>query len=198
MTRDWFGKKRALTAREKRILSLAVAVALLMMIVNGFPALSTWFQTRANTIENLRADIEREQRLIDDAELWVQRRNEAEQSVRMLESSLFEATSVALLTAGIQRQVRQIAAETSLTITSANLAESRTTADWILVEQTLSFTTADQNNVLIFLQRIRDTEPALKMTGFSMRRNRNVYAGEVTVTGFSRAASSVAGARQNP
>lgn len=189
--------KRTLTTREKRILTLALAMALVLLVVNGFPILSAWFQSRSDMIATLQTDIEREQRLINDADLWVQRRQDAEQSVRTLEGSLFDAGSVALLTAGIQRQVRQIAAETALTITSANLAESLTTGNWILVEQTLSFTTAEQNNALIFLQRIKDTQPALKTTAFSMRRNRNLYAGEITVVGFSRTATTVVAARHN-
>lgn len=193
-----FAGMRTLTAREKRILALALVTALLLLVVNGLPMISGWYQTRSDAIANLQIEIEREQRLISDADLWTQRRQEAEQSVRELEASLFDAGSIALLTAGIQRQVRQIATETALTITSANLAESRTTGNWILVEQTLAFTTEDQNNTLIFLQRLKDTQPTLKVTGFSMRRNRNIYAGEITVVGFSRTSAPVVAARQNP
>jgi len=199
-----FGKKlseklsmRSLTSREKRILMLAAAMAVLMLLAKGVPAVSAWYQNRANTIANLQMEIEREQRLIADAELWAQRREEAEQSVRALEASLFDASSVALLTAGIQRQVRQIAAEARLNITSANLAQSRTKENWILVEQTLAFNTDDQNNVMAFLQRLKSTQPTLKVVGFSMRRNRNAYAGEITVVGFSRTSAPVVVARQN-
>ena len=196
MKRINFGM-RTLTRREKRILVLALIVGVVLLVVNGVPALMSWYQARSTAIANLQIEIEREQRLIDDAELWVQRREEAEQSVRELEASLFNAGSVALLTAGIQRQVRQIAGESSLNITSANLAQSRNKDNWILVEQTLSFNTPDQNNVLMFLQRLDNTQPVLKIVGFSMRRNRNLYAGEITVVGFSRTTNAIVAAGQN-
>jgi phosphoserine phosphatase len=188
---------RTLTTREKRILVLALIVGVVLLLANGLPAFMSWYQARSDAIAALQIDIEREQRLIADADVWVQRREDAEQSIRELEASLFNAGSVALLTAGIQRQVRQIAAESSLNITSANLAQSRNKDNWILVEQTLSFNTDDQNNVLMFLQRLQDTRPVLKVVGFSMRRNRNLYAGEITVVGFSQSTNAVVAAEQN-
>lgn len=188
---------RTLTTREKRILVLALIVGVVLLLANGVPAFMSWYQARSDAIAALQIDIEREQRLIADADVWVQRREDAEQSIRELEASLFNAGSVALLTAGIQRQVRQIAAESSLNITSANLAQSRNKDNWILVEQTLSFNTDDQNNVLMFLQRLQDTRPVLKVVGFSMRRNRNLYAGEITVVGFSQSTNAVVAAEQN-
>lgn len=188
---------RTLTTREKRILVLALIVGAVLLLANGLPAFMSWYQARSDAIAALQIDIEREQRLIADADVWVQRREDAEQSIRELEASLFNAGSVALLTAGIQRQVRQIAGESSLNITSANLAQSRNKDNWILVEQTLSFNTDDQNNVLLFLQRLQDTQPVLKVVGFSMRRNRNLYAGEITVVGFSQSTNAVVAAEQN-
>lgn len=198
MISNRFAGIRHLTAREKLILRLALLVAVIMLLVNGIPAATGIYQAKAIEIESLRAEIEREQRLIDDAELWQQRSTAAQQQVRTLDNSLFTGGSVALLTAAIQRQVRQIAAETGLNINSANLAESQQSGDWVLVEQGLSFSTTDQNNTLLFMQRLADTQPVLKVTRFSMRRNRDQYIGDMTVVGFSRSGAQVTAARQTP
>ena len=198
MTINRLTARRSLSAREKLILRLALLVGVVMLLSNGLPAISAFYQSRNAQIETLAGDIEREQRLIDDAALWQQRSEAAQQQVRSLDSSLFTAGSVALLTAAIQRQVRQIAEETGLTINSANLAESQQSGDWVLVEQAMSFSTSDQNNTLVFMQRLADTQPVLKVTRFSMRPNRNQYIGEITVVGFSRAVGQVTAVRQTP
>jgi uncharacterized iron-regulated membrane protein len=189
---------RHLTAREKLILRLALLLAILMLLVNGIPAVTSYYRVQVMQIETLRADIEREQRLIDDAALWQQRRESAEEQVRTLGNSLFTGGSVALLTAAIQRQVRQIAAETGLTINSANLAETQQSGDWIVVEQAMSFSTSDQNNTLLFMQRLAQTQPQLKVTRFSMRPGRNQYSGDLTVVGFSRSGAAPVAARPAP
>lgn len=182
---------RHLTPREKLILRLALGVALLMLLVNGLPALTAIYQSRAVQVETLRADIDREQRLLDDADSWRQRSEAVLLQQQQFDDSLFAGSSVALLTAAIQRQVRQIAAETGLTVNSANLAESRESGDWTLVEQSVTFTTNDQHNTLAFLQRLTAAQPALKVTRFSLRPSRNQYLGEITVVGFNRADPAV-------
>ncbi|MDO8906990.1 MAG: GspMb/PilO family protein [Pseudohongiella sp.] len=193
-----FAGARHLTSREKLILRLALLVAVIMLLVNGVPAVTSYYRSQALLLETFRADIEREQRLIDDAVLWQQRRETAGQQVRMLDNSLFTGGSVALLTAAIQRQVRQIATEAGLSINSANLAETQQSGDWILVEQALSFSTSDQSSILVFMQRLADTQPLLKVTRFSMRPNRNQYIGELTVVGFSRSGTAAVTARRTP
>lgn len=189
---------RELSVREKRILRIALVLALVMALVNGIPAALTYYQSRAVQIETLTTDIDREQRLLDDAALWQQRSEEAQLQTLAFSNSLFSGGSVALLTAAIQRQVRQIAAETGLNINSANLAESQQSGDWILVEQALTFTTSDQNNTLVFMQRLAEAQPALKVTRFSLRPNRDQYMGELTVVGFSNSATQVAAMRPAP
>lgn len=181
-----FSAGRRLSAREQRILWLALLLAVLMLLSRGLPAISAHYQSTALRIDTLRADIEREQRLIDDAGLWQQRRAETTEQVQALQSSLFSGNSTALLTAAVQRQVRQIAEETGLSINATNLAENQQSGDWIVVQQTLTFSTTDQNNILRFLQQLTERQPRLKVTGLSLRPARNQYSGELTVVGFSR------------
>lgn len=182
--------RRPLLSREKRILGLAAFVAVIFILTNGVPALLDTYRSRNLQIENLRADIEREQRLINSAEDWAQRRADVEQRLSDVEASLFTAGSAALLAAAIQRQAREIGAENGVTITSVSLAESNVSNDWLMVEQTMSFALGDQNSMLRFLNGLKHSQPFLGISRFDLRRNRNQYIGEITVVGFSRLTSN--------
>ncbi|MEX0739241.1 MAG: hypothetical protein WD071_07860 [Pseudohongiella sp.] len=183
---------RSLTSREKNILRLAIVLALVIGLANGIPMLRNTYSERAQAIEQLRTDIAREQRLLENAELWQQRRRDIDQQLQTLDARLFTGNAqgamptVPVLAANIQRLTRQYAQETGVTITSTSLAESRETRGWLLVEQTLSFNLDNQGNTLDFLARLDASEPWLAVSYFTMRRNRNQYSGEITVVGFSR------------
>jgi hypothetical protein len=180
------GLRRPLMTREKRILGLALFVAVIFLLTNGFPAILDIYRSRDLQVQTLRTDIDREQRLIDGADDWAQRRIDAELRLTALESNLFVAGNSALLAAAIQRQTREIGLENDITITSVSLAESNTAADWLMVEQTMSLALVDQNSMLRFLNSLRQSQPFLGISRFDLRRNRNQYIGEITVVGFSR------------
>jgi hypothetical protein len=61
------------------------------------------------------------------------------------------------------------------------------------VEQELSLLTDNQENLLQLLRSLETATPWLGVTTFSASRNRNQYAGTLTVVGFSRTAASRAG-----
>lgn len=187
--------RRPLLTREKRILGLALFVAVIFLLTNGFPAMLNVYQSRDLQVQTLQADIDREQRLIDGADSWAQRRMEAELRLAASESNLFLADNSALLAAAIQRQAREIGLENGITITSVSLAESNTAANWLMVEQTMSFALADQNSMLRFLNALRQSQPFLGVSRFDLRRNRNQYIGEITVVGFSRLVSNTVSER---
>lgn len=189
-----FSALRSLTSREKNILRLAMVLALVIGLSNGLPVLRDIYQERALTIERLRTDIEREQRLRENAETWQQRRQDITQQLQTLEARLFDSNgdtpgnrlTVPVLAANIQRLVRQHAQAAGVTIASTSLADSREAEGWLLVEQSLTFNLDSQSKTMDFLARLDDSEPWLAVSHFSMRRNRNMYSGEITVVGFSR------------
>lgn len=183
--------RRPLETREKRILGLALIVAVMFLFTNGLPALLSLYDSRSQQLEGLRADIDREQRLISSAADWSQRRADVEQRLPALESSLFLADSSALLAAAIQRQAREIGADNGVIITSVSLAETSIAGDWLMVEQTMSIALGDQNSTLRFLNALKQSQPFLGVSRFDLRGNRSQYIGEITVVGFSRIAPTV-------
>lgn len=183
-----------MTKREKRILFAALAVGVVFALTQGIPALTNHYGARADSIAALQTSLERERRLIEDAQMWSERRTQVRERGDELTTQLFQDSSIPLVSANIQRLVRDYANAANVSITSTKLAESMETDGWLLVEQELTIITSAQNYILAFLERIETSSPLLSVSSFSVRRNRNQYAGTITVVGFSRTAPQVTGA----
>lgn len=183
-----------MTKREKNILFAALAVGLVFALTQGYPAIQSQYGARADRIDELQTSLERERRLIEDAQTWSERRAQVLDRGAELTQQLFQDSSIPLVSANIQRLVRDYANETNVSITSTKLAESMETDGWILVEQELTIVTSNQNYILSFLDRIETSSPLLGVSSFSVRRNRNQYAGTITVVGFSRTTPARTGA----
>ena len=183
-----------MTKREKNIMFAALAVGVVFLFTQGFPAIKSTYGARADVLEQLQTSVERERRLIEDSQMWSERREEVLTRGNELATQLFQDTSIPLVSANIQRLVREYANEVDVAITSTKLAESMETDGWLLVEQELSINTNDQSNILSFLNKIESSSPLLGISSFSIRRNRNQYAGTITVVGFSRTAPQTKGA----
>lgn len=175
-----------MTKREKNILALAVLVGAVFVVSQGLPAARAYYAQRAGTIDQLQTQIIREQRLLETAADWNERRAGVEVRDTELDAMLFKETSIALISASIQRLVRDLASEAGVSITSTKLAESMETDGWLLVEQELSLLTDNQENMMRLVQALESAKPWLGVSTFSVRRNRNQYAGTLTVIGFSR------------
>ncbi len=175
-----------MTKREKNILILASVVGVVFILTQGLPGIRSFYGERDERISQLQTDVQREQRLIEDAELWSERRAAAELRGTDLGDRLFQDNSIPLISANIQRLVREYANEAGVNITSTKLAESMSADGWLLVEQELSILTDSQSNIMELLNSIETSDPLLGVSDFSVRRNRNQYSGTITVVGFSR------------
>ncbi len=178
-----------MTRREKTILYAGAAVVVLMVLLRGLPVAGDIYAERKENIALIRDDIAREQNLAAATDEWRQQRDDIEVRLAQLEAQVFEPSTLPLLTANLQRIVRQYANDANISITSTKLAEPLQTDGWLLVEQELSFTMNNQSNSLGFLRRLEESQPWLGVTSLTMRRNRNQYSGSITVVGFSRSAS---------
>lgn len=187
-----------LNTREKKLLLISAAIALVFLVARGLPLVQRWYAEREQSIEQITMEVAREQQLLADAELWSQRRQEIEARAQEMSSQVFQETSVPLLSASIQRLVREHASASDISISGASLAETLATEGWLLVQQEMSFSMSDQSNTLTFLEGLENSRPYLAVSAFTMRRARNQYIGSLTVVGFSRigAAAPVLEARR--
>jgi hypothetical protein len=182
-----------MTKGEQNILALALVVGVVFAATQGLPAARAWYSQGAARVEQLQTEIAREQRLQEMAADWAERRAGVEAREAALEAMLFQETSIPLISASVQRLVRDLAGATGISITSTKLAESMETGGWLLVEQELSLLTDNQENMLRLVRSLESATPWLAVSSFSVRRNRNEYAGTLTVVGFSRTDASRAG-----
>lgn len=178
-----------LSQRERVILGLALLVALVFVATRGVPLAHEVYAARADSIEGVALDIERERRLEDSAATWIERRRETETALALAEAGLFNGTTAAIVEANIQRALTQHAAASGITVNSTRLAERREAGQWTLVSQEMSFRTDDAAATITFLARLRESLPRLRVAGFTLDRSRNQFTGSITVVGFARVAT---------
>lgn len=178
----------AISTREKNILVLAGLVAVTFILTNLSPRVGAFYNERQENIENVRLEMTREQRLIEETETWQERRTSVEENQAELERQLFAGNTIPVVEASIQRELSQRARDSGITVNSTRLAESIATDSWLMISQEMSFRTSDAGNTVVFLQKLKESEPRLRVTEFNVNRSRNQYNGSITVVGFARSA----------
>ncbi len=176
----------ALSSREKGILGLALLVAFVFFITRGLPLLQDAYSARAESIDSVLLDSEREKRLLASEDSWTQKRQETEANLAAAEAGLFRGTTAATVEASIQRVLTQYAANAGITVNSTRLAERMRAGNWTLISQELSFQTNDASATVQFLNLIEQSVPRLKVSAFTLDRSRNQFSGSITVAGFAR------------
>lgn len=176
----------ALTQRERLIVGLALLVAVVFALTRGLPLLVAAYDTRADSIDSVELDIERERRLLDSADLWRDRRAATTETLSTAEAGLFRGATAAVIEASIQRRLTQHAARAGLTVNSTRLAERQQSGDWMLVSQEMSFRTDDAAATVSFLRFVDESVPKLKVSGFTLDRSRSQFSGSITVVGFAK------------
>lgn len=165
---------------------MAAVVALLFVSTSIFPAIQNLHAARAEAIDGIQLDIEREQRLIENTAMWRERRVEVESMVAELGYQIFGGETIPIVEANIQRILSLHARNSGITISSTRLAESMESPNWLLIRQEMSFRTNDAANTVSFLQEIQNSVPRLRVTEFNVSRSRSQYSGSITVVGFAR------------
>lgn len=172
--------------REKSWIGIAAAVAVVLVVVNGFPTIYQIYEDGQSDNERMELDLAREANIIFATGDWRDRRIQTEAKLEGLQNDIFQAETLSLVSANIQRDLRRYASEAGISVTSTKLAENRETKGWLMVEQEMSFRMTDESSSMQFLELLEQSTPHLEVTAFSMRRNRSQITGSVTVVAFSR------------
>lgn len=176
----------AISTRERNILVLAGVVGSVFLATQVFPGIRAIYDEREQELEAVRLEISREQRLIEDTVIWRERRVEVEAMLAELEEQIFEGATVPLVEANIQAALTQHARDSGMTVSATRLAERLETDGWLVVSQEMSFRTNDQNDTIRFLRKLEESAPRLRVSDFSLDRNRAQFSGSITVVGFAR------------
>ena len=185
-----------ISSRERNILLLAAAVALMFMVTRVVPAVGNIYDAREADIEDVLLATEREERLIENSLAWRERRIDAEVQQAQIETQIFSGDTIPLIEANIQRELSQHARDSGLSVNSTRLAESVEANDWLMISQEMSFRTADASNTVTFLRQLENSQPRLRVRDFNLNRSRNQYSGSITVVGFAQNSATVGGDEQ--
>jgi len=112
-----------ISKRERNILMLAAAVALLFAVTSGWPAIASVYAQRQGNIESVEIDIAREQRLIENTASWRERRVEVESQIAELNRQSFTGETIPIVEANIQRELSLQARDSGITVSSTRLAD---------------------------------------------------------------------------
>ena len=182
------------SARERNILTLAGIVAVIFIGTAVLPMIRAAYEERQGTIEDLLLDINREQRLIENSQSWLERRIEVERRAQELEQQIFSGDTIPLVEADISGDLSRYTRNSGITIGSTRLAERLETDGWLMISQEISFRTTEVNNTLGFLNSLENSSPRLFVTDFTINRSRNQFSGTITVVGFARSEGLVTAA----
>jgi hypothetical protein len=185
-----------ISSRERNILLLAAAVALMFMVTRVVPAVGNIYEAREADIEDVLLAIEREERLIENSLAWRERRIDAEVQQAQIETQIFSGDTIPLIEANIQRELSRHARDSGLSVNSTRLAESVEANDWLMISQEMSFRTADASNTVTFLRQLENSQPRLRVRDFNLNRSRNQYSGSITVVGFAQNSATGGGDKQ--
>ena len=174
------------STRERNILTLAGIVAVIFIGTAMFPVIRAAYQERQEAIEDLLLDINREQRLIENTQSWLERRVEVERRAQELEQQIFSGDTIPLVEADISGDLSRYTRDSGITVGSTRLAERLETDGWLMISQEISFRTTEVNNTLGFLNSLENSSPRLFVTDFTINRARNQFSGTITVVGFAR------------
>ncbi|MBL4581106.1 MAG: hypothetical protein JKY29_04735 [Gammaproteobacteria bacterium] len=175
-----------ISKRERNILILATAVALVFVLTRGGPVVTSIYAQRQGNIESVEIGIAREQRLIENSARWRERRVEVESQIAELQRQTFTGETIPIVEANIQRALSLHARDSGITVSSTRLADRLVADDWLLIRQEMSFRTNNQANTVRFLEKLESSVPRLRVTALNVSRSRNQYSGSITVVGFAR------------
>jgi len=174
------------STRERNILTLAGIVAVIFIGTAILPVIRAAYQERQEAIEDLLLNINREQRLIENTQNWLERRVEVERRTQELEQQIFSGDTIPLVEADISGDLSRYTRNSGITVGSTRLAERLETDGWLMISQEMSFRTTEVSNTLGFLNSLENSAPRLFVTDFTVNRARNQFSGTITVVGFAR------------
>jgi hypothetical protein len=172
-------------AKEKKLIALAVVMILAVVIVRGIPMLLQSYQDMQDEIEFTQDQIQRLRLLFEEGPFLIDEEALKREEMAALESWVFTGQDQNLIGSGVQRSLRQVVEEAGVLPRSYSTPRYNELDGWLIVSQEMDFA-IDQEKILPFLDKLRQSRPRLHVTEFSINRNRRQFLGAITVTGFSK------------
>lgn len=175
-----------MTAQEKRLLRIALVIFLgYLLPFQAIPAAYNFYRSYLESVEDLRTQIDRYEKLGERAEYWETENKRAKQLRDQIEKGLLPGgNNRDLVGAKMQGLVRQLAQSAGITFKSLEPPDSFGTGKWVLVVQSMQFE-ANSQTLMKFLQAVDKAQVNLAIASLEVRSYRNRLSGTIKLTGFS-------------
>lgn len=183
-----------MNTKERKLLIVLAALFAVVLVLRVVPMLIGYYQSGREQIAVLQDRVERYQQLIEDTEEWKERAILKKAETEEYAHWAFEGGNPNLVGNSVQRALRQAVEQAGINIRQADLPRYSYVDDWLKVTQEMSLL-LDQEEVLPFLQALKESRPRLFVTSMEITHNRRQYLGSITVTGFARAPAPAATAQ---
>ncbi len=179
--------KKYMTAKEKRLLTIAVVMFVgYMLPFHILPIAQNVYGDYWQSIDRLNQNIERLGGLRKRVEYWDSENKRAKQEQQKITAGLLPGNTRELVGAKMQELVRRLAKNAGMAIKSLDPPDTEfNTGEWLLVIQSARFE-ASSKTLMQFLQAINNDKFNLVIASLDVRNNRNRLSGTIKVTGFSR------------
>jgi len=174
-----------MTAKEKKLIIIFTAIALLGILFKGIPFAYQQYQQGKLDILDLKDKKYKVNRLIGRKIFWKQEYDKSIQQQNSLKQKLFIAKSNELVAAKVQLVIKRLAKQSGVNIESIGLAEFKQSNTWLLVSLTINVR-ANANNVIVFFNKLKINKQKILIEKMSIYSNRNTLNGSITIIGFSK------------
>jgi len=169
---------------SKRLIQLFVLVLVLFLAFKVVPLAGQWRQELNDEIEQLRAQRDRLQKLLEKEAEWKARLEQVQQDENRILSRSLPGTSPEVASARLQSLLRGYADAAGVVISALSLPEIERFGGWNLLREVTTLR-GSEAEVMAFLERVEKGRKLLRVVGFEVRRERTQLYGSVAVIGFS-------------
>ncbi|MCU7818861.1 MAG: type II secretion system protein M [gamma proteobacterium symbiont of Lucinoma myriamae] len=177
-----------MTKKEKKILWLFLVILCVGVIARGIPFAAKSYQSGIMAVEESKEKIKRLKKLRAREAYWQTEFKKINNKEQQLLKQLFVGQSPEIIAARVQEKLKMLARQSGIKVDSMNLPDLKQTDDWLLISQTMTFK-ASTDNLMAFLDMIKQSKSTLIVTDIQMNSFRKILNCTIKVVGFSYSAA---------
>ena len=169
---------------NKRLIQVFALVLVLFLAFKVVPMAGQWKQSLNEEIDQLQAQRDRLQKLLEKEAEWKTRLDKLQQAENKILSRSLPGTSPEVASARLQSLLRGYANAAGVEVSALSLPDIEMFGDWNLLQEVATLR-GSEAEVMAFLDKVEKGRKLLRVVGFELRRERTRLYGSVTVIGFS-------------
>ncbi len=176
-----------MTAKEKKLLGLFLAILVIGMVVQGIPFAIKTYQAGISDVDELKQKKSRLKKLLAREQYWRVEFDKTNKQKQQLITRMFDGNSPELVAGRVQGRLKALARKSGIKVDSMSLPDLKYSDDWLLVTQTMSFK-APSEKLMTVLALIKKSQPDLVVIDVQVKSYRKILNCTLKVVGFRRIA----------